>query len=95
MKSRFSLKMIIFWAAVVGALYFALSRHIVFFGWEPRTLHKSKLTLEDTFISTTGMTNEQLLSNENLRRAGIGDLLVQMGKISEEELERLMSRFKD
>jgi hypothetical protein len=96
MKSlRFSLKMIIIWAAIAGALYFALSHHIIFFGWEPRTLRKSKLTLENTFFSTTGMNNEQILSNETLRRAGMGKLLVQMGRISEQELERLTSRFND
>lgn len=95
MKTRFSLKSVVFWGAVIGAGYYLMGHHIVFFGWEPRTLKKAKFTFEDTFSSTTGMNNHQILSHETLRKAGVGRLLVDMGRISEEELENLMSQFKD
>ncbi len=56
---------------------------------------KAKLTFEDTFFSTTGLNNEQILRHETLRRAGVGKLLVQMGRITEEELEGLTARFTE
>ena len=95
MKTRFTLKSIVFWGAVIGTGYYLMGHHIVFFGWEPKTLKKAKFTFEDTFTSTTGLNNRQLLSLETLRRAGIGRLLVQKGRMSEEELESLMAQFKD
>jgi hypothetical protein len=95
MQTRFSLRSVVFWGVVIGVGYYLMGHHIVFFGWEPRTLKKAKFTFEDTFSSTTGMNNHQILSHETLRKAGLGRLLVEMGKISEEELEKLMSQFKD
>jgi|MudIll2142460700_1097286.scaffolds.fasta_scaffold365328_2 hypothetical protein len=95
MQTRFSLKSIVFWGVVIGVGYYLMGHHIVFFGWEPKTLKKAKFTFEDTFTSTTGMNNHQILSNETLRKAGLGTLLVEMGKISEAELENLMSQFKE
>ena len=95
MRTRFSLKSIAFWGVVIGVGYYLMGHHIVFFGWAPRTLNKTKFTFEDTFSSTTGMNNHQILSNETLRKAGLGRLLVEMGRMSEAELENLMSQFKD
>ena len=95
MQTRFSLKSIAFWGAVIWAGYYLMGHHIVFFGWEPRTLKKAKFTFEDTFNSTTGMNNHQILSRETLRKAGVGRLLVEMGRMSEAELDNLMSQFKD
>ena len=95
MGTRFSLKSIVIWGVVIGVGYYLMGHHIVFFGWEPRTLKKAKYTFEDTFSSTTGLNNRQILSNETLRRAGVGRLLVEMHRISEEELENLMSQFKE
>ena len=95
MKTRFSLKSIVFWGLVIGAGYYLMGHHIVFFGWQPKTLAKAKFTFEDTFTSTTGLNNTQILSNETLRRAGVGALLVEMGRISEEELENLLNQFKN
>ena len=95
MQTRFSLKSIAFWGVLIGVGYYLMGHHIVFFGWEPKTLKKAKFTFEDTFSSTTGMKNHQILSNETLRKAGLGRLLVEMGRMSEAELENLMSQFKD
>jgi hypothetical protein len=95
MQTRFSLKSIVFWGAVIGVSYYLMGHHIVFFGWEPRSLKKARFTFEDTFNSTTGMNNHQILSRETLRKAGVGRLLVEMGRMSEEELDNLMSQLKD
>ena len=95
MRTGSRLKSIALWAVLIGLGYYLMGHHIVFFGWEPKTLRKAKFTFEDTFSSTTGLNNRQILSDETLRRAGVGRLLVQMGRISEEELENLLSQFKD
>ena len=54
-----------------------------------RILKKSNLTLEDTFFSTQGKSWQSVLANDQLRKAGIGKLLVEMGRLTEEELKQL------
>jgi len=65
----------------------------VFVGSNVRLLKKSQLTLEDTFYSTQGKSWQSVLSNDRLRRDGIGKLLVEMGKLTEEELKRLEEQY--
>jgi len=78
------------------ALYFLLSSHIIFFGREYVILKKSKLTLTHTFF-TPGDEREikykglaDILSNEDLREAGLGDLLLERELVTEEELEKAL-----
>jgi hypothetical protein len=81
--------------ACIGAVgYFLLSHHIIFVGAEVRVLKKSQLTLEDTFFSTQGKSWESVLSNDRLRKDGIGKLLVEMGRLREEELNRLEEEYR-
>jgi hypothetical protein len=83
------LKKLIVWGCVAGALYFLLSNHVIFVGSRVRLLKKSSLSMDYTFFSTQGKTNQAILSVDTLRHAGIGRLLVETGKISGEELDRL------
>lgn len=53
-------------------------------------LKKSELTLEYTFVNTKGRSNKALMKIDQLREDGIGDLLVDMGHMSEEEKEEFM-----
>jgi len=73
-----------------GALYFCLSYHFVFVGKTVKMLKKSELTLEYTFVNTKGRSNKALMKIDQLREDGIGDLLVDMGHMSEEEKEEFM-----
>ncbi len=57
-------------------------------------LKKSRLTLEYTFYNIGGKTNTTILSKQALREDGIGDLLLDMGRISETELDRIMKKFE-
>jgi hypothetical protein len=80
----------------IGAIgYFLLSHHIILVGWDVRLLKKSRFTLEDTFFSTQGRTLESLLSNGQLRRDGIGKLLIEMGRMTKEELEQLVEKYRN
>lgn len=82
--------------AVLGAvLYFFLSFHLIFIGSSIKLLKKSSLTLEYTFFNANGKTNKTILSYDDLREDGIGDLLVEMGKMSEGEYDRLMSKYEE
>jgi hypothetical protein len=82
--------------ACIGAIgYFLLSHHIIFVGAEVRVLKKSQLTLEDTFYSTQGKSWQSVMSNDRLRRDGIGKLLVEMGRLTEEESQRLEQQYAD
>jgi hypothetical protein len=89
------LKKLLIWGCIGAIGYFFLSHHIVFVGSNVRLLKKSKLTLEDTFFSTQGKSWQSVLANERLRRDGIGKLLVEMGRLTEEELQTLEGQYVD
>jgi hypothetical protein len=56
-------------------------------------LHKSKLTSEYTFINTSNKSVESLIRIDTLREAGIGNVLVEMGRLNEEERKSLEQKF--
>jgi hypothetical protein len=80
-------------ALLVAAGYFLLNYHIVFSGTTVKFLNKSKLTSEYTFICATNKSVESLMRIDTLREAGIGRVLVEMGRLSEEERESLEQKF--
>lgn len=88
------LKKLIVWGCVAGLVYLFMSNHLIFVGSNPMLLKKTKLSMDYTFFSTQGKTNQSILSVDVLREAGIGQLLVQKGMISEEELERLTDKIE-
>ena len=80
--------------ALLGAAgYFLLNYHIIFSGVTVKLLNKSKLTSEYTFICASNKSVESLMRIDTLREAGIGKVLVEMGKMSEEERESLEHKF--
>jgi hypothetical protein len=87
------LKRLLIWGCIGAIGYFFLSHHIVFVGSNVRLLKKSQLTLEDTFYSTQGKSWQSVLSNDRLRRDGIGKLLVETGRLTEEELKGLEEEY--
>jgi hypothetical protein len=83
------------WGVVGAVFYFLLSFHIIFVGSKVKLLKKSSLTLEYTIFSTQGKSNESILRVDDLRRDGIGELLVSMGRLSEEELDLLLQKLEE
>jgi hypothetical protein len=83
------------WVVIGGILYFFLHFHLIFIDNTIKLLKKSKLTFNYTVFSAKGKPNAMILSREELREDGIGDLLVEMGKMSEEEYERLLMKYED
>ncbi|MBN1103167.1 MAG: hypothetical protein JXL84_07120 [Deltaproteobacteria bacterium] len=89
------IKKLIFWGCIAGVVYFFLSIHIIFIGSKPHLLKKTKLSADYTFFSTQGKNNESILSVDELRKAGIGQILVQTGRITEEQLEALTTKIEE
>ena len=79
--------------------YFISSHHIILYkinnslGFE--LLKKSYLTLEYTFFNVTTKRPENILKIDLLREAGIGDLLVDIGKLTEGKKQELEARFEN
>ena len=80
------LKKIIIVAIIGAAVYFLMSYHYIFIGKEVKMLKKSEFTLGYTFFSIKGRSVESILSVKELWNDGIGQLLVNEGKMSEDEL---------
>lgn len=86
-------KKIFYWTIALAAAYFLLSYHVIFFGKQPRLLKKSHLTLNYTFFSIQSKPNKKIMAIDDLREDGIADLLVDEGKMSEEERNLYLERY--
>ncbi len=91
MKQR--LKQYLLIAAAGALLWFVLDNHFIIDGHRVHLLKKSTLNLHDTFVSLDNKRPESILQNEKLREAGIGDLLVELGIITEDKKSQLESKF--
>jgi hypothetical protein len=88
-------------AAGCAALYFLMSYHIIFdpnandwMDLEVHLLEKSSLHLHYTFYSISNKKPETIMAIDHLREDGIGELLVDIGMISEDERSRLETKFE-
>lgn len=90
MKKR--LKQYALMAAAAALLWFVLDNHFVINGHHVHLLKKSSLNLHDTFVSLDNKRPASVLKNVRLREAGIGELMVDIGMLSEEEHSRLESK---
>jgi hypothetical protein len=87
-------------AAAGAAVYFLLSNHIVFYGQEAAViqnvylLKKTKLNLHHTFFSLHQKKPDAVMKIKPLREAGIGDLLVTLRLLTEQEKSRLESLYR-
>jgi hypothetical protein len=87
-------------AAAGAAVYFLLSNHIIFYGQEAAViqnvylLKKTKLNLHHTFFSLHQKKPDAVMKIKPLREAGIGDLLVTLRLLTEQEKSRLESLYR-
>jgi len=86
-----------FWIALgIGAFYFLLSHHIIFTSVrEFDLLKKEELTLEYTFYNLKTHSNFETLRKDFLRDAGIENILLDRGLITEEKLDEMLNRIDD
>lgn len=89
-------KKILLWGSLAAVFYIALSYHFIFFEWSNiRMLKKSELTLNYTFFSAQGKSNKVILAIDPLREDGMADLLVEVGKLSEEQKAAIMALYEE
>jgi len=82
-------------AILLGIGYFFASQHIIIDNKDFSLLKKSYLTFEYTFYNITDKDPEDVMYIDLLREAGIGDLLVEMGKLTESEKINLEVHYDD
>ena len=91
MKARFKQFLII--AIIAGAGYFILSNHIIIDGKDFYLLEKSSLHLHYSFYSLEKKKPASIMKIDVLREAGIGDLLVDLGKMTTEDKYKLENKY--
>ena len=91
MNSRIKQYILIAIAAAVG--YFIINNHFIIDGRDVYLLKKTSLHLHYTFYSIKQKKPAVIMKIDYLREAGIGDLLVDLGIIDDEEKSRLESQY--
>jgi hypothetical protein len=81
-------------AVAAALLWFVLDNHFVFSGKNVHLLKKEELNLHDTFVSLDNKKPETILRNDRLRDAGLGDLMVELGILSEDRKSELESKIQ-
>lgn len=84
----FFFKKILTIAIICAIGYVFLGYHYIIVDKSVKMLKKSELTLKYTFFNTDGKKPEKVMSIPELWDDGIGELLMEEGVISEEELEK-------
>lgn len=90
MKQR--LKQYFLIALAAAALWFLLNNHFIFKDKQVFMLQKTSLNLHDTFVSLDNKRPETIMENDDLRDAGIGDILVELGLLTEEKKSQLETK---
>jgi hypothetical protein len=80
-------------AVLLAIGYFLASQHIIINNKDFWLLEKSYLTFEYTFYNVTDKKPADIIRIDLLRDAGIGDLLVDLNKITLAQKFELESRF--
>ena len=91
MKQRIKQYLLI--AGACALLWFVLDNHFVIDGHRVHLLKKLTLNLHDTFVSLDNKRPESIMRNDRLREAGIGDLMVELNMITEDEKSQLESKY--
>jgi hypothetical protein len=91
MNSR--IKQYILIAVAAAAAYFIMSNHFIFYGTKVHLLKKPTLHLHYTFYSIKEKRPSSVMKIDYLREAGVGDLLVELGMIDNEQKAKLESEY--
>lgn len=85
-----------FWIALFMAfLYYLLAHHFIFFSLKSfETLEKNELTFRYTFYNVVDKRPEKIMRIDPLREAGIGNLLVERGLVSNERMNQILRKIE-
>lgn len=80
---------------VLVFFYYLLANHFIFFSWNSfETLKKNQLTFRYTFYNVVNKKPEKIMGIDQLREAGIGDLLVERGLVSNERMNQILRKIE-
>jgi hypothetical protein len=91
------IKKLILLAIAGGIVYGLLAYHIVFYGTQMAVLPKANLNFDWTFVNvnpTEFRTPTKILSDDTLREAGIGEVMVDFGIITAEKRRTLEEKIR-
>ena len=80
-------------ALAAAVMYFVLDNHFIFQKKRVYLLQKTSLNLHDTFVSLDHKRPETIMKNDDLRDAGIGDLMVELEMLTDERKSQLESKY--
>ena len=82
-----------FIAVLLGIGYFFSVYHVIIFHRDFYLLKKPYLTFEYTFYNITNREPEDVMRVDMLREDGVGDLLVELGLLSDMQAARLEAKY--
>ena len=89
-----TIKKYILYAIVAGLVYLLLANHYIYVGGKTfRMLKKEKLNLKYTFFSIQKKKPELIMKIDDLRWAGIGEVLYEEGFITGDQKLELEHKF--
>jgi len=90
-----TIKKYILYAALIGLVYMLLANHYIYIGGKDfRILKKESLNLRYTFFSVQSKSPSRIIEIDDLRWAGIGDVLYEEGLVSKDQQVTLEQKFE-
>jgi len=90
-----TIKKYILYAIIVGCVYMLLANHYIYVGGKTfRMLKKENLNLKYTFFSIQKKKPATIMKIDDLRWAGIGEVLYEEGFITEDKKVELEHKFE-
>ena len=87
---REKIKKYLLYAVLAAGLYFLLAYHFIYCGGTTiKLIKKAEPNLHYTFYSIENKRPETIMAIDDLRENGIGDILVEMNMLTEEEKQEL------
>ena len=90
-----TIKKYLLYAALIGLVYMLLANHYIYIGGKDfRILKKESLNLKYTFYSVQNKSPASIIKIDDLRWAGIGDILYEEGLVSKDQQVTLEQKFE-